>query len=526
MYERQELESKPDLTAWDRRRLSDLYEVELRTLPKDSARAASLSAAIAKISELNRSLTDRIDSVKRVVVQEQKREAAQNEAVFKDAEFKKEYFLAYRLWNRDENEDGLQKAIELTKNEALLDRLNKREKFKAFNLAFRIALDLQNLTVAQTAYERMRDLDDCSTEAAEAGFLMALTYLGAGDPKRARTLYEAQCDPDETATNLIKREYWRARLLEASGENAAAGFQKLTQSDVPGYYLFLAHAHIGKPLVFDIKAGATYRKQPLRVPSSVHRLLTEAETSLNAKLRNDATVFLQMAADRMREGAGPSEIPALLYTAHLFQAAGTQLEAMKLYAAVSEISQDTTDRVPFDFLGEMFPRPHSQWVSGLAAEWKLDPDFLYAIMRQESAFNPSAVSPANARGLMQMMPFLGENIAKQWHYGAFYGNRTLFFAAENLKFAAYHLQQLQTQLPHPALMAAAYNAGSKRASNWWKRGAHLPLDVFVELIPILETRNYVKLVLRNFVFYKLLRGNGQIESAVVSQRLPELSSAL
>src|SRR5262249_18469817 len=158
------------------------------------------------------------------------------------------------------------------------------------------------------------------------------------------------------------------------------------------------------------------------------------ETALQYHLRSDAAVYLQAAVQRLRDGAGPDEIPALLYAAHLFHASGAQLEAMKVYALVTEISQaQARAPVPFDCLGEMFPKPHGVVVADVAHEWKMDPDFLYAIMRQESAFNPNAVSPANARGLMQLMPYLASQIAKAWKYDAYFNKKTLFFARENLK---------------------------------------------------------------------------------------------
>jgi len=141
----------------------------------------------------------------------------------------------------------------------------------------------------------------------------------------------------------------------------------------------------------------------------------------------------------------------------------------------------------------------------------MDPDFVYAIMRQESAFNPGAVSSADARGIMQMMPFLAKAIASQWDYGPYYNDKMLFYAYESLKLSIFHLQQLKTMAPHLALVAAGYNAGIVRVMSWWRRVYPLPTDVFIEMIPILETRNYVKLVLRNFFQYKTLKSGGKID---------------
>jgi hypothetical protein len=522
-YERQELESRSDLSVWESRRLLDLYELELRQVGKDGGRYSALLASQQWLTEKTAALADRVESVKRGLKSIDTREPNENEPVFVDAEFKREYLQAYKLWNSNENEAALSRAVALARDPRFIDRLTKKERFKAINLEYRIALDLQNLDVAKLAYSAMRDVDDCAAETAEAGFLLSLTYLGSGDAKKAWEIYGSQCDPDKSSANLVRRNYWTARMREANGDGAGDPYQQIIDSRVPGFYFFLSHARLNKPLNMEVGNLCSYRKDALSVSSEVDGLFEEAETSLKYRLRNDASAFLQAATQRLREGAGEAEIPALLYAAHLFGATGHQLEAMKIYAVVTELAQGKSESpIAFDFLPEMFPTPNGVQVSTVAKEWKMDPDFIYAIIRQESAFNPSAVSPANARGLMQLMPYLGEQIAKQWKYKAYYSNRTLFFAKENLKFAAYHLAQLQAQLPHPALIAASYNAGAKRAATWWKRGAGLPLDIFVELIPVVETRNYVKLVLRNYVFYKLLRAGGKLDPSVVSMKLPEI----
>ena len=169
----------------------------------------------------------------------------------------------------------------------------------------------------------------------------------------------------------------------------------------------------------------------------------------------------------------------------------------------------------------MFPRPYQDKVSWLAKEWNIDEDFIYSIMRQESAFNPGAVSATDARGLMQMMPSLARSLSQSWRYHPYSTDKVLFQAEENLKLSTYHLHQLQLLAPHYALMAASYNAGLKRTSRWWQKFGDQPLDIFVEFIPVSETRNYVKLVLRNFLYYKALRTQSSIPANFIPVILPE-----
>ena len=118
------------------------------------------------------------------------------------------------------------------------------------------------------------------------------------------------------------------------------------------------------------------------------------------------------------------------------------------------------------------------------------------------------------------MPSLARSLSHQWSYQPYYSDRLLFDADENLKLSTFHLSQLRVLAPHVVLMSAAYNAGMSRVSGWWKRFGALPLDVFVEFIPVNETRNYVKLVMRNYIYYKALRSGGVVDSNLIPFQLP------
>ncbi|MBY0370376.1 lytic transglycosylase domain-containing protein [bacterium] len=517
VYERARLEQVKSPSVWERKRLLDLYELEIKSLSPSSARFQSVAQAMQALTPYTQDLVDRLASAKEAA-QRGVPEAAPKPSVFVNAEFKKLYFEAYRLWNKDENAAALEKAVAILANEKLLDSLEDAERIKLWNLTFRVALDTQDLGKAYDAWKWMHEQEDCSTQASEAGFLLAMTYFGLGDPKKSQEIFLAQCDPDGSAVNMLRRRYWTARLVEANGGTARAEFEAIAASGVPGYYYLLAHHRLKQGLKLESPAFR-YRSRPMQVSSRVAESWALAEESLDHGLRPDAATYLARATEALLPGAGRAEVDALLYTAHLYQAAGVQLESMRIYAKIADIALEPGDRIVFDFLPEMFPLAHAQTLFPVAAHWKVDPDFAYAILRQESAFNPGAVSPVNARGLMQLMPLLGQQIAQAWRY-PHYTKRSLFFARENIQMGVYHLAQLDKQFHHPALVAAAYNAGSKRVAAWWKRAAGAPLDVFIELIPILETRNYVKLVLRNQMFYKAVRSGGILSELPLGFEMP------
>ena len=126
-------------------------------------------------------------------------------------------------------------------------------------------------------------------------------------------------------------------------------------------------------------------------------------------------------------------------------------------------------------------------------------------MRAESHYRPEAKSPVGAAGLMQIMPFTGERVASQLLGQTGFKAIDLLDPEINVRYGARYLQRLHEKfggsLP---LVAASYNAGPHRVQAWLKGFGALRMDEFIEHIPFVETRNYVKKVTRNFQIYRLL----------------------
>ncbi len=545
IFEIQALENGGDLSQLQRKRLFDLYTLEMKSLKSGSSRHQFLASNIQRLKSaadpFERELAEIKEEVSRFKdpVQVDDR----GSAVFVHKSLKREYLDAVRLWNRDQNAAALAKVNKVLANPSQQKLAKQAEWTKLHLVALRIALDMGALSDAEGVYQRLKAFDDCGPDTTLAAFLVSLHLFGNGNVAKATELFDGQCDPDKSPANQIRRIYWKARFREhpnakpgavavspdkkfsdRSGAEASL-YEELFNTRVPGYYFYLAKSRLNQPLVFPSNAFGppSHLGISLSLPSSVKALVSEAQERIQNNLRRDAAIYLQKAARLLRQDLNGENLQALLYVAHLMQAAGATLDAMKVYTVVTTELQENkpaTANVQVDFLGEMFPKPHAPLVETLARQWSVDPDFIYSIMRQESAFNPGAVSVADARGLMQLMPQLARSLSSLWSYQPYYSDRLLFQAEENLKFAVYHLHQLRPIMPHYALQAASYNAGAARVNGWWKRYAGFPLDVFVELIPITETRNYVKLVLRNYVHYKALRNNGTVEPGSIPFELP------
>jgi soluble lytic murein transglycosylase len=138
-----------------------------------------------------------------------------------------------------------------------------------------------------------------------------------------------------------------------------------------------------------------------------------------------------------------------------------------------------------------------------AQQWNVDPCFVWAVMRQESVFNPKAVSPAGTIGLMQIMPATGKTIARQ--IKTVFAVDSLYLPPYNIRFGTWYLRALLDEFSeNEALAAASYNGGSNNAQEWYLRTQTEDIDQFVENIAFTETRNYVKKVLANYWTYRKL----------------------
>ena len=151
-----------------------------------------------------------------------------------------------------------------------------------------------------------------------------------------------------------------------------------------------------------------------------------------------------------------------------------------------------------------FPLAYWETIQQKAQERELDPYLILALIRQESLFDPQARSPAAALGLMQLLPSTASRVAKQIGISPPSGEQ-LFQPEINLVLGTQYLKDLLQRYSNDWFKAiAAYNAGEAAVDRWEKEIRTDDAEEFVERIPYLETRGYVKLVMRNHRIYKRL----------------------
>ena len=160
----------------------------------------------------------------------------------------------------------------------------------------------------------------------------------------------------------------------------------------------------------------------------------------------------------------------------------------------------------WDDLELRFPLEHAELVKANADLHGIDIAWVFAVMRQESAFMSNARSHAGAMGLMQLMPATARQVAKNVLKTPPPRRQELFQPDTNIALGSAYLKQMKGELGDSAVLAtAAYNAGPHRVTRWLPQET-LPADIWIELVPFKETRGYLRRVLAYTVIYEKRMG--------------------
>jgi soluble lytic murein transglycosylase len=169
------------------------------------------------------------------------------------------------------------------------------------------------------------------------------------------------------------------------------------------------------------------------------------------------------------------------------------------------------DAAPERFWKLAFPMPYRDALESTSRSRGIDPFVVAALIRQESEFNPRAVSRAKAYGLTQVLPSTGREISRRAGVLNF-STPMLFEPDVNLRLGTYYLKNMLDQ--HGGRWEhtlAAYNAGKSRVNDWVTWAEYREPAEFIETVPFTETRNYIQIVLRNAYVYRRLYGAGATE---------------
>jgi soluble lytic murein transglycosylase len=354
-----------------------------------------------------------------------------------------------------------------------------------------ITRELLDKNDPKTAYEvASRHGAESPAQQIEAEFhcgWIALRFLN--DPAAASRHFATIARTGSTPISTSRVAYWQGRAAEAEGHHEEAERFYAAAAEKPTtYYGQLATSKLSQPVALRQVEPLLAEERAVfesRIPVRALKLLAQTpEPELLLGLYNDLAQTLD----------NPGELDALASLA-----AGQQNPR-----AVLLVGKVASQRgFPLDL--HAYPLAAIPDFTPVGDE--VETAMVYAIARQESAFNPRAVSSAGARGLMQLMPATAKRTAQRFGVG-FDLNRLVEDPAYNAKLGSAHLGELMEDWKGSHILAfASYNAGGGNVKKWINaygdpRQPGIDLVDWIERIPFYETRNYVQRVMENLTVYR------------------------
>lgn len=345
-----------------------------------------------------------------------------------------------------------------------------------------------------------------------------------------RTAFQAYRDQSAGAADLFKAYlvrfpstdhansalYYLGRLSEKSGDMPCArAYLDAVLDHYPNtYYAILARDHLKDSRLRAAEPNLTVLeflrqiKWPLRPQAPSFVPDRETQKRLDRARLLHLALLDSWAELELRYGATNDGNQPYLYAYELAKVANDSgstnraIRYIKNYAP-SYLLMGVED-APLSFWQMAFPMPYRASIDQYSRAQGLDPYLVSALIRQESEFNPHAVSVANAYGLMQVLPSTGRQLARQLRIRRFSSN-DLLTPDRNLQLGTKYFRWLMDVCGgHEERALAAFNAGKSRTDLWQSWGTFSEPAEFVETIPFTETRDYVQVVLRNADMYRRL----------------------
>jgi soluble lytic murein transglycosylase len=329
------------------------------------------------------------------------------------------------------------------------------------------------------------------------------------DFEAAKTELLGLRDKTENPFDKARFSFWYAKTLNdlKLEDDAKKEFENIIDADPLSYYSYLAHREIGRPI---------NAKTALRGPASTPIKHRDIPRSLNAHLNpayvewliavNENLIARDYLESALRHYKKTKDNDAQVWQTffHYYARTGSY---QHLFTHLYSLDTDTRKELIKNNIHFVFPQPYFDIVQTASLKFDISSDFIYSIMRQESSFNPQARSHMDAFGLMQLLPQVAERTAKENNL-SYRNAEDLYEPAINIPLGAAHLKELWTKYKGDMVLAtASYNASEKAIETWLKTRYRGDTIEFIEDIPYDETRDYVKLVLRNMLTYQSLNAN-------------------
>jgi soluble lytic murein transglycosylase len=331
----------------------------------------------------------------------------------------------------------------------------------------------------------------------------------------ASQLFDEQIRLYPAAPETVGALYWRARLYETQDHNlaqAAANYRAIVRAYQHYFYAQMARVRLAS-LGNTQPAAAPQldRLQPMAPPLLVESFPSESPHLARARLLANAGLNEYIARE-IKADPNSSSWSALA-EAQIYASYGETFRALRaIKRALPYAASAPVNAIPLVYWRILFPEPYWDTIKAESAKNNLDPYMVASLIRQESEFDPSVVSYANAWGLMQLLPTVGKAMAREEGIKNFQTFQ-LLDPETNIRLGTRYLRQMLDHFGGVQEYAlAAYNAGDNRVADWEAAGPYQGMDEFIESIPFTQTREYVEAILRNEETYRAIDENAGLQN--------------
>jgi len=358
-------------------------------------------------------------------------------------------------------------------------------------------------------YKRVEENFPAAADATAAQWRVAWSAVLKRQPEASELLADhlrrfpgSQFTPDAL--------YWLGRLVEESGNTGLARsyygklLQRFPQNYFQGVALMRLQALGSGPIA---EAEVLAMIPPVPPAQPVGDTIPAAAAGRQARADALHSIAFDSSAElELRAGYAATGEPRLLLEAA--QAAVNAGHCGAAFATIRQLYPQLESRafedVPREVWQAAYPLPFEESIRQWSAHSGVDPMITAGLIRQESAFEPEARSPANAMGLMQLLPKTARLVAQ--HAKVRYSRAQLFDPDYNVHLGTIYFAGLSKTMGNVESALAAYNAGEDRVGQWNAGQSYREIAEFVDSIPFTETREYVEIVTRNAEIYRKIYG--------------------
>lgn len=381
------------------------------------------------------------------------------------------------------------------------------------------------LAEAAAAWERIIDEYPAYSDAYRALFMAGITHYRLEDYDRALIVFKRNLALATDGYDRSMAGLWVGKTLQARGDTAGAqsAFQQAAEADPTGYYseraadLLAGREPFSEPGSMDLAYNLEREKEKADAwMRTQFGLQPEVDLSSLGELANDIRMvrgkaYLELglmtwasAEFEDLRSAYQDDPTATYLLANEFLRLGLYRPAIlsaRQVLTLANLSDAESLQAPDYFSHIRFGTYYRDIVTQAAQAEGLNPLYLFAVIRQESFFESFAQSSAGARGLMQIMPATGEEIAGYMNWPQNYTEEDLLRPVVSIALGARYLSRQQGYLDNdPFAGLAAYNGGPGNALTWMNLARGDP-DLFVEIIRYSETQSYVRRIYENYKIY-------------------------